>query len=111
MKKKGPDYRKIYHDLIIMKCPQNLDRCSSILMKEELSSLDVIKLNKIISDKEDLGSSIFNQRLKSYHVSDILEILSYQKKNGLNNSELARHFKLSRNTLTHWKRKVDFKIT
>lgn len=110
MKKKGPDYRKIYHDLIVMKCPQNLDRCLSILKKEKLSSLDVIKLNKIISDKEDLTASIFNQRLRSYNVSDILEILNYQKKNGLNNSELARHFKMSRNTITQWKRKINFNV-
>jgi hypothetical protein len=31
-------------------------------------------------------------------------MLDYQKKNKLTNSQLAKHFKLSRNTVTKWKR-------
>ena len=39
-----------------------------------------------------------------HHKTTILEILQYQKNNNLNNNQLADHFKLSRNTITKWKK-------
>ena len=57
------------------------------------------KLNEII-----FGKKTENQKFKSYKRSDILKILDYQKKYKLNNSQLANHFNISRNTVTKWKK-------
>ncbi len=100
----NPDYKKIYSDIIIRKCPENKIKCSEILMKEKLTSLDVIKLNSIIFGNKNEEVNIFNKKHRSYTQHDILKILNYQKKKKLNNTELAKHFKLSRNTITKWKR-------
>ncbi|RLJ32224.1 hypothetical protein CLU97_1673 [Chryseobacterium sp. 7] len=99
-----PDYKKIYKDMIIMKYPDKLTLCKNILEKENLSILDVIHLNELLFDSTLSDSKIINQRLRSYDKNSILEILAYQKKKGLNNIQLAKHFNLSRNTITKWKR-------
>ena len=99
-----PDYKKIYKDMIIMKYPDKLALCKPILEKESLSILDVIHLNELLLDSALSDSQIINQRLRSYDKNSILEILTYQKKKGLNNIQLAKHFNLSRNTITKWKR-------
>lgn len=80
-----------------------LDRCKKILEKETLSELDVIKINSIIFTGNK-SIEQFNSKLKAYHKTTILEILQYQKNNNLNNNQLADHFKLSRNTITKWKK-------
>ena len=60
----------------------------------------VLKINNIIF----FDGFSESQKFKSYDRQTIFEILDYQKKYKLNNSQLARHFKLSRNTITKWKR-------
>lgn len=52
----------------------------------------------------DSETKNINKKHRSYSKSDIIKILNHQKKNQLNNSQLARHFGLSRNTVTKWKR-------
>lgn len=102
MKKKEPDYRRIYEDIIAVKFPEKKEKCARILLgKEDLSALQVLELNTIIFCKEVTKES---QKLRSYKKSDILEILDYQKQNKLNNSQLALYFKLSRNTVAKWKK-------
>lgn len=103
-KRHQPNYKNIYRDIILEKFPQKKDISKSILKKEELSILDIIKLNELISENSDKETAHFNQTLRSYDQSCIFEILDYQKKNKLNNTQLARHFKLSRNTVTKWKK-------
>lgn len=66
--------------------------------------MDVIKLNKIISESHSRSEQEFNQKLRSYDFQSIMDILEYQKKNQLNNSQTALHFKISRNSITKWKR-------
>lgn len=96
----GPDYKRIYHDFINSKCPDKLKYVKRYLSKERMSLSDVLKVNNIIfSDR--LSE---NQKFKSYDKAAIFEMLIYQKKHKLNNSQLARHFRLSRNTVTRWKR-------
>ncbi|MBB4807868.1 hypothetical protein HNP38_003184 [Chryseobacterium defluvii] len=97
----SPDYKRIYHDIIIKKYPDKKDKCQLLLEKQDLSALDIIKLNSLIFGKTNRE---FNQRYKSYSRSAIREILKYQAENNLNNTQLAHHFKLSRNTVTKWKR-------
>ncbi|KFC21606.1 hypothetical protein [Chryseobacterium sp. FH1] len=93
-----PNYKNIYTDIIQNKYPNKQNDCALILKKSNLSELDVIALNKIIFGKAD------NQKYKSYNKTTILEILDYKKKKKLNDSQLANHFQLSRNTVAKWKK-------
>jgi hypothetical protein len=97
-----PFYKKIYTDILNKKFPHKIKECNVILLKDTLSFLDIIQLNQRIFGNQEISSD--NQRLRSYNTEAILEILEYQKKYSLNNSQLAIHFRLSRNTVTRWKR-------
>ncbi|MCW3162412.1 helix-turn-helix domain-containing protein [Chryseobacterium oryctis] len=101
-----PDYRRIYNDIIIKKHPDKKEKCQSFLLKKQLSALDIIKLNSLIFDSGDRECIAFNQKNKAYNRSAIQEILEYQIKNKLNNTQLASHFKLSRNTIAKWKKMI-----
>ncbi|WP_394675078.1 helix-turn-helix domain-containing protein [uncultured Chryseobacterium sp.] len=98
-----PNYKRIYKDMLIMKYPEKAHLCNHILKKKAIDIMDVIRLEQIICSKKKYADSRFDQKLKSYDKKTIFEILDYQKKNRLNNSQLAKHFKLSRNTVTKWK--------
>lgn len=97
-----PDYKKIYTDIIKRRFPEKSIDCKVLLQKDELSTLDIITLNKKIFGNSNKDYEMSNQRHRSYKPSSIKYILSYQKKN-LNNTQLALHFKLSRNTIAKWK--------
>lgn len=99
-----PDYKKIFRDIIRFNYPEKEEECKNTLNKKELSTFDIIHLNQKIFGVENEKTQKFNQALRSYNQRDILEILEYQKKNKLNNSELATHLKMSRNTITKWKK-------
>lgn len=101
--KNTPDYKKIFTDIINIKFPEKKEKCSHLLEKSDLSVLDVINLNELLFRNCSKENSVFNQKHRSYNESAIYHILEYQKKNRLNNSQLAKHFKLSRNTITKWK--------
>ncbi|WP_294241676.1 helix-turn-helix domain-containing protein [uncultured Chryseobacterium sp.] len=102
---KKPNYRKIYTDMIMAKFPDKMDSCSTIINKESLSSIDIISLQKKLFDTQQRElTEKFNQQHKSYDIPTIHKILQYQRDQQLNNSQLARHFKLSRNTVTKWKK-------
>ena len=94
-----PDYKRIYSDIINLKYPLKSEICKKILSKQSLSKIDLITLDKLI-----FGEAPENQKYRSYDKKTIFKILDYQKKNNLNNVQLALHFKLSRNTVTKWKR-------
>lgn len=94
-----PDYKKIFDDIIKLKYPDKKDICNKILAKDTLSILDVIIINDII-----FGETTDSQKFRCYDKKAIFEILEFQKKYSLNNSQLARHFKLSRNSITKWKK-------
>ncbi|KMQ69187.1 transposase [Chryseobacterium sp. FH2] len=104
MEKIKPDYRSIYTDLINEKFPEKKQEYLPILCKENFTMLDVIKLNQRLFNKKDKEILNFNQQHRSYDRKTILEILDYQKKQKLNNTQLANHFKLSRNTIAKWKK-------
>lgn len=99
----GPDYKRIFLDILQKKYPHKIEEYEALLATENLSILNIINLNESIFDK-DKESEEFNQKLRSYNKSDILQILDFQKKHNLNNTQLARHFKLSRNTVAKWKK-------
>ncbi|KFC19603.1 transposase [Chryseobacterium sp. FH1] len=98
-----PDYKLIYSDILQSKYPEKIYSCKAILRKDNLSTLEVIKLNKLIFGVSDERSKE-NQRYRAYDKTAIINILEYQKTNKLNNTELACHFRLSRNTITKWKK-------
>ncbi|MGC4128924.1 MAG: helix-turn-helix domain-containing protein [Bergeyella sp.] len=104
MKNNQPDYKTIYRDILQKKYPEKKQECLPLIReKKNLSVLDIIELNiKIFGTSPETFEE--NQKHRSYSKSDILKILDYQKKHNLNNIELARHFKLSRNTVAKWKK-------
>ncbi|MEY8759000.1 helix-turn-helix domain-containing protein [Chryseobacterium tongliaoense] len=104
IKNNSPDYKKIYTDILNKRFPEKIKECKDILNKEVLSHLDVININNLIFGNGTKEVSEFNQKHRFYNKSTILKILDYQKKNHLNNTQLAMHFKMSRNTVTKWKK-------
>ena len=98
---KKPNYKRIYNDLLSEKYPEKKEKCTKLLSKKHLSFVDIIRLNELIFGK---SNEVFNQQYRSYDKKTISEILEYQKKNNLNNTQLASHFKMSRNTVTKWKK-------
>ena len=103
MKQAAPNYKQIYIDILNKKYSHKKAECNTILSKSIISGIDVIALNKIIFGTSKETNS-FNQKYRCYSKADIMQILEYQKKNNLNNSQLANHFSLSRNTVAKWKR-------
>ena len=104
MEKSIPDYKKIYTDIITKKFPNKKEECLPILNKQNLSAIDIINLNNKIFGHTNKETNVINHKLRSYSKTDILQILDYKKKHKLNNSQLANHFKLSKNTVTKWKK-------
>lgn len=104
MQELKPDYKKIFEDIIEKKCPERRHEFNQFLNKDSLSITDVIRLNNLIFGLSDKATMDFNQKHRSYDNQTILEILNYQQEQNLNNVELANHFKLSRNTVSKWRR-------
>ncbi|CAD0224271.1 helix-turn-helix domain-containing protein [Chryseobacterium sp. D764] len=102
MKASSPNYKKIFYDMIVRKYPHKMESAIGTLVKTNFTVLDVIKINQLLVE----DSNNENAKFKSYDKTTILMVLNYQKDNNLNNTQTARHFKLSRNTLTKWKRIV-----
>ena len=99
-----PDYRRIYSDIIAMKFPEKRDKCENILQKKNLSVLDILELNRKVFGTANKETESFNQRHRSYDEAAIRQILEYQKKYYLNNSQLSLHFKVSRNSVAKWRK-------
>ncbi len=103
MENSAINYRQIFTDILDSRFPEKKQNCLPLLQKQNLSVIDILNIHKKIFgiSRENETS---NQKHRSYHKSDILRILDYQKKHNCNNSRLANHFKLSRNTVTKWKK-------
>jgi hypothetical protein len=108
MKMNKPNYKLIYSDIINEKYPSKKKQCSNFLNKDELTVLDVININRIIFGCTGVNAKE-NQKFKSYDQNTIIRILKYQKENKFTNSQTAIEFKMSRNTLTSWKKKYSVK--
>jgi transcriptional regulator of acetoin/glycerol metabolism len=96
------NYKQIYADILSYKYPEKIDKCRFFLEKDSLSSLEVIQLNTLIFGKNN--TSTFNGMYRAYSKETMLKILEYQKVNRLNNTQLAKYFGLSRNTVAKWKK-------
>lgn len=96
------NYKRIYGDLLKKKFPEKLAEFQHLLNQDTLGELDVVKMSKTLSSA--LETNIRNGKHKSYSPSTIQKILGYQQTNHLNNTELAQHFSISRNTVAKWRR-------
>lgn len=99
-----PDYKLIYSDILIKKFPHKKEMCEGLLSKETLTALNIIELNTMIFGLPDNQPQNLNHKYRSYGKNDIFIILEYQKKHKINNSQLANHFRISRNTVAKWKK-------
>ena len=104
MQNLGINYKQIYSDILEKKYPYKKKECKYLLDKNLLSAIHIIELNNKIFGTTDKKTNRFNQKHRSYSKSDILKILDYQKKHRINNSQLANHFKISRNTIAKWRK-------
>lgn len=100
-----PDYKRIYIDMINMKYRDRMKDCENILNKNNISSMDVIALQERIFGKNIELRDKENGKFRAYGDDDICKILSYQKKNRMNNTEISNYFKVSRNSISKWKKK------
>lgn len=96
------NYKTIFQDLLSIKYPERLSEFQKILNKNSLNELDILTICKKLSACKEVKKE--NGKYRAYSKPTILKILDYQKKNQLNNSQLAIHFKLSRNTVAKWKK-------
>lgn len=103
MERSLPNYKKIYEDIILKKCPEKYEQCESLLNKSEISAMDVLYLNEVVFGKTK-ESEIINRKHKSYDYESIMKILDYQRKNKLTNIQVSKQFNLSRNTISKWKK-------
>ncbi|WP_330747032.1 helix-turn-helix domain-containing protein [Chryseobacterium sp. CP-77] len=99
-----PNYQRIYSDIIIRSFPHKRKECEKLLRKQYLSVIDILELNKRIFGTIDKEKEKLNPRHRSYSKSDIVKILNYQKTHNMNNSQIAKHFGLSKNSITKWRR-------
>lgn len=102
----SPNYIGIFQDMILRNYPNKMDLFTRLSEKEALDSLEIIYYNEEISGNIKQKNREDNRKYKSYSFETIKQILNYQKKYKLTNLELANQFKLSRNTIASWKRKI-----
>ncbi len=101
-----PDYKQIYKDIIRQKYPTKLNDPEILNRLNKLdTALDVIEFNDFLFRTTSKETKSENQKLRSYDKATVLKILKYQENYSLNNSEVARHFKMSRNTIALWKKR------
>ena len=99
-----PNYHQMYLDIIQEVCPHKLPYFSKFFAQNNLSHFQVIALNLMIFNQLNEFCEEDNQKFKAYSRETIFTVLNYQKEHHLNNSQLARHFKVSRNTVAKWKK-------
>ncbi|MFP3835592.1 helix-turn-helix domain-containing protein [Chryseobacterium sp. SIMBA_028] len=100
---KKPDFIRIYND-IIKKYPDKMKVCDHLLKKTNLSSFEIIQLNTLIFGEDDNKADAFNKNHRCYEKCDVIYILEEQKRRKLNNTQVAKYYGISRNTIAKWKK-------
>ena len=98
----GPNYQRIYRELIQKKFPESIQEHEPLLSKEHLSYFEIKTLNERLFGLKNKEQQLQEQKYRAYDKQTILRMLRYQKEHELNNVQLAKHFRLSRNTVTSW---------
>ncbi|WP_292011240.1 helix-turn-helix domain-containing protein [Chryseobacterium sp.] len=99
-----PNYTKIYEDLLRLEHPEKLEEPNIKRLLENLNSAeDILNLNEKIftPSKESLKD---NQKLKTYDRKTMLKLLQYQKQHGFSTNYMSKKYKISRTTLTKWRK-------
>lgn len=107
-----PNYRKLYADMIRDKYPEKVSECASCFEKEEWTALDVIRINEKLFGSQKRKSDLKVDRAhRAYDIASIRDILAHQRKDRLNNKQLAVEYGLSRNTVAKWKKLFQEELT
>lgn len=102
MKSNCPNYHAIYADLIASKEGEK-QKADNILNTFKFNSaLDVLEFNNLLFPNENCETALANQKLKSYTLDDISQILKYKKTQNLTLREMAYKYKISKTTLLKW---------
>lgn len=101
-RKLGPNYSQIYKDLINQKYPEKAGELKKILDKQMLSFFEIQSINQQLFGVKEKSKLFQEQRYRAYNKQTIRKILAYKKEHQLNNTQVANHFKLSRNTVAKW---------
>lgn len=102
IKNLGPDYAKIFTDIITLKFPERKQEFKNILKAKELSVFEVISINNRLFGEKRTEQTVLERRYRAYNKQSILTILRFQKKQKLRSSELAIIYGISRNTIKKW---------
>ena len=94
-----PNYQKIFQHIIAKKFPEKQLQTKKLL-KQKMSSLDVIKISEILNS----NVTSENQKHNSYDMHSILKILEIQRLNNMTNIDISEKYKISRNTVSKWKK-------
>lgn len=100
-----PFYHRLYADLIRDKYPKKIEVCRKYIEKENWTALDVIKVNELLfGDKKQKQDIAIDKKHRAYDPQSVKNILIYQKKNKLSNSNISCKYGVSRNTIAKWKK-------
>ncbi|RKS95955.1 helix-turn-helix domain-containing protein [Chryseobacterium defluvii] len=105
-----PNYKKIFHDILKKEHPEKLkDPSIKRLLSKLNTTEDVLKLNEKIF-KQSKEKQQNNQKLRTYDKQTILKLLHYQDKHGFSTSYMSKKYKISRTTITKWRRMFEEEI-
>ncbi len=105
-----PNYKKIYHDMLKLEHPEKLkDPKIRELLDKLHTTEDVLNFNEKIFEQSK-ESEKNNQRLKTYDKKTMFKLLQYQQKHGFSTSYMSRKYKISRTTISNWKKTFEEEI-
>ncbi len=99
-----PDYEKIYREIIEKKGPLKTKELDALFAQKKIKAYDVIELDILINEQTSKDEQAFNQKHRAYDEETIRYILEYQSKYALSNIKTSEIFKVSRNTISKWKK-------
>ena len=101
----GPNYKKIYSDIVREKFPEMVnDRFLKEKIRSIRTAMDIIDVNELIFRETKNSKKSENQKLRSYDKYSILKVIEFQRKNQLSNVQTGMHFNISRRTIGKWNR-------
>lgn len=103
-KRNGPDYEKIYCEIIEKSCPLKKKEINTLFSKKNIKAYDIIELDMLLNAVISKDEQAFNQQHRAYDEDTIKYILEYQSKYALTNIKTSEIFGVSRNTISKWKK-------
>ncbi len=100
-----PDYKRIFEDL----AHERYGGAVPEVLQQKIAHLDsavaVWECNQLLFEKDYTSKE--TARMKSYDKASIMHILKTQQEEKLNDTELAKRFHMSRNTIAKWKKQYN----